>query len=135
MASKGLHCTVHFEFCLHWHKKSQYFYFSGLLKSDFNCTVNFAPLLCLWIKIKVTKQDLHCKERCHDFDTEKSLFTVHCKYNDCTQYSFWLCYMCHCNLAVHKASDDCAQSMAVLNLNCSQRKYLSWFFVFAHTTI
>ena len=63
-------------------------------------------------------------------------FVQHCKYNDCTQYSFWLCYVCHCNLALHKAADDCAQSMAVLNLNCSQKKYLSgFFFVFACTNI
>ena len=26
---------------------------------------------------------------------------IHCKYFDCTQYSFWQCYMCHCNLAVY----------------------------------
>ena len=27
--------------------------------------------------------------------------SVHCKYFDCTQYSFWQCYMCHCNLVVY----------------------------------
>ena len=60
----------------------------------------------------------------------KLSFSLHCKWNGCTQYSFWQCYVCHCILAVHKAADDCAQSMAVLNLNCSQKKDLSGFFCF-----
>ena len=25
---------------------------------------------------------------------------MHCKYFDCTQYSFWQCYICNCNLVV-----------------------------------
>ena len=35
----------------------------------------------------------------------------HCKYFDCTQYSFWQCYMCHCNLVVY---------ITALNINWSQ---------------
>ena len=52
---------------------------------------------------------------------------AHCKYIDCTQYSFSLCYVCHYHLAVHRAADGCAQLMAVLNLKCSQTKHLSGF--------
>ena len=50
---------------------------------------------------------------------------LHCKYIDCTQYSFWLCYVCHCHLAVHKAADGCAQSMAVIISKYSRKKYSS----------
>ena len=63
-----------------------------------------------------------------DYSRPKEVFSFfsyaqgHCKYFDCTQYSCWQCYVCHCDLAVHKAADGCAQSMAVLNLKCSQVK-------------
>ena len=55
-----------------------------------------------------------------------NVFAV-CKYIDCTQYSFLLCYLCHCHLAVHRAADGCVQLMAVMNLKCSQTKRLSEF--------
>ena len=31
---------------------------------------------------------------------------VHCENFDCTQYSFWLCYFFHCNLAVHVTAQN-----------------------------
>ena len=56
-------------------------------------------------------------------------YTLHCKYFDCTQYSFWQCYMCHSIVAVLNTVNDSAQSMAVLNLKCSFKKKVSEFFV------
>ena len=36
----------------------------------------------------------------------KDLEISHCKYFDCTQYSFWQCYVSHCNLAVHVTAQN-----------------------------
>ena len=62
-------------------------------------------------------------------------FKIHCKYIGCTQYSFWQCYVSHCNLAVRGAANDCAQPMAVLNLRYSYKKYLLGNFVVSCTNI
>jgi len=35
-------------------------------------------------------------------------YIVHCKYFDCTKYSFWQCYISHCNLAAHIAAKHIA---------------------------
>ena len=61
--------------------------------------------------------------------------TLHCKYIGCTQYSFWQCYVSHCNLAVRGAANDCSQPMAVLNLRYSYKKYLLGNFVVSCTNI
>ena len=48
--------------------------------------------------------------------------SMHCKYNDCTQYSFWQCYVSNCNLAVLRAANGCAQSMTVMKLKYKFKK-------------
>ena len=53
---------------------------------------------------------------------QKSSLHLHCKYFGCTQYSFWLCSISQCNLAVLITTDDSALPMAVMNLNCSEKK-------------
>ena len=39
---------------------------------------------------------------------------VHCKYFDCSQYSFWQCYISHCNLVVHVTAQNRNWSQTVL---------------------
>ena len=40
--------------------------------------------------------------------------SLHCKYFDCTRYSFWQCYICHCCLTLSIRVKDCIHSKAVL---------------------
>ena len=52
-----------------------------------------------------------------------------------TLHTLRINYVSNCNLAVHKEVNGCAQSTAVLNLKCSQKRYLSGYLVVACTNI
>ena len=51
---------------------------------------------------------------------------AHCKYFDCTQYSFWQFYISHCNLALHVIAQNSNWSQTVL-LNVTEcHRYSCW---------
>ena len=51
---------------------------------------------------------------------------MHCKYFDCTQYSFWQCYVSHCNLAAHVTAQNSNWSQTVL-LNATECHWYSYW--------
>ena len=45
---------------------------------------------------------------------------LHCKYLDCTQYSFWQCYVSNCNLVVHlKLYSSMSVSVTCTAIGCN----------------
>ena len=51
---------------------------------------------------------------------------LNCKYFDCTQYSFWQCYVSHCNLAVHVTAQNSNWSQTVLLNVIECHRYSRW---------
>ena len=54
---------------------------------------------------------------------------VHCKYFGCTLYSFWQCYVSHCNLAVHVTAQNSNWSQTVLLNVIECHRYSRWLWL------
>ena len=95
---------------------------SVLIISCLGCCIshsNMQDLLSMFVQDNPTRLYQEMNGWLNDYwkmslETVTKKMTLYCKYFDCTKYSFWQCYVSHCNLAVLVTAQNRNLSQTVL---------------------